>query len=77
LFSEVEGITIEKYLINQKIEKIKELLVYDELSLNEIAYQLGYSSVAHLSTQFKKVTGLTPTHFKKLGGIHRKTLGKV
>ena len=77
LFSEVEGITIEKYLINQKIEKIKELLVYDELSLNEIAYQLGYSSVAHLSTQFKKVTGLTPTHFKKLGGIHRKTLDKV
>lgn len=77
LFSEVEGITIEKYLINQKIERIKELLVYDELSLNEIAYQLGYSSVAHLSTQFKKVTGLTPTHFKKLGGIHRKTLDKV
>lgn len=77
LFSEVEGITIEKYLINQKIERIKELLVYDELSLNEIAYQLGYSSVAHLSTQFKKVTGLTPTHFKRLGGIHRKTLDNV
>jgi AraC family transcriptional regulator len=77
LFSEVEGITIEKYLINQKIERIKELLVYDQLSLNEIAYQLGYSSVAHLSTQFKKVTGLTPTHFKKLGGIHRKTLDNV
>lgn len=77
LFSEVEGITIEKYLINQKIEKIKELLVYDELSLNEIAYQLAYSSVAHLSAQFKKVTGLTPTHFKKLGGIHRKTLDNV
>ena len=77
LFSEVEGITIEKYVINQKVEKIKELLVYDELSLNEIAYQLGYSSVAHLSSQFKKVTGLTPTHFKKLGGIHRKTLDNV
>lgn len=77
LFSEVEGITIEKYLINQKIEKIKELLVYDELSLNEIAFQLGYSSVAHLSAQFKKVTGLTPTHFKKKGGIHRKTLDNV
>lgn len=77
LFSDVEGITIEKYLINQKIEKIKELLVYDELSLNEIAYQLGYSSVAYLSAQFKKVTGLTPTHFKKLGGIHRKTLDNV
>lgn len=77
LFSEVEGITIEKYLISQKIERIKELLVYDELSLNEIAHKLGYSSVAHLSTQFKKVTGLTPTHFKKLGGIHRKTLDNV
>jgi AraC-like DNA-binding protein len=77
LFSEVEGITIEKYVINQKIEKIKELLVYDELSLNEIAYHLRYSSVAHLSAQFKKVTGLTPTHFKKMGGIHRKSLDNV
>jgi AraC-like DNA-binding protein len=77
LFSEVEGVTIEKYLINQKVERIKELLVYDELSLNEIAYQLGYSSVAHLSSQFKKVTGLTPTHFKKMGGIHRKPLDNV
>lgn len=77
VFSEVEGITIEKYLINQKIEKIKEFLVYDELSLNEISDQLGYSSVAHLSAQFKKVTGLTPTHFKKLGGIHRKALDRV
>lgn len=68
LFSEVEGITIEKYMINQKIERVKELLVYDELSLGEIAYRLGYSSVAHLSNQFKKVTGLTPSHFKKAGG---------
>lgn len=77
LFSEVEGITIEKYIINQKIEKAKELIVYDELNLSEIALRLGYSSVAHLSSQFKKVTGLTPSHFKKLGGIHRKSLDKV
>ena len=77
LFSEVEGITIEKYIILQKIEKAKELLVYDELSLSEISYKLAYSSVAHLSAQFKKVTGLTPSHFKKLGGIHRKPLDKI
>jgi AraC-like DNA-binding protein len=76
LFSEVEGITIEKYLINQKIEKVKELLVFDELTLSEIAFQLGYSSVAHLSGQFKKVTGLTPTHFKNTGR-QRKTLDSV
>ncbi len=66
LFSEVEGTTIEKFYINQKIEKVKELLVYDELNLNEITYRLNYSSVAHLSTQFKKITGFTPTHFKKI-----------
>jgi AraC family transcriptional regulator len=77
LFSEVEGITIEKYIINQKIEKVKELIIYDELSLSEIAYQLGYSSVAHLSNQFKKVTGLTPSHFKQLGEKRRKPLDKV
>ena len=77
LFSEVEGITIEKYFINQKIEKAKELLVYDELSLGEIAFQLGYSSVAHLSSQFKKVTGLTPSHFKKLGTKPRISLDKL
>lgn len=65
LFSEVEGITIEKYIIHQKIEKVKELLIYDELSLSEIAFQLGYSSVAHLSSQFKKVTGLTPSHLNR------------
>jgi len=64
LFSEVEGTTIEKYLIAQKIEKVKELLRYDELSLSQIADQLGYSSVAYLSNQFKKQTGLTPTFFK-------------
>lgn len=77
LFSEVEGITIEKYIINQKIEKAKELLVYDEMSLSGIAFQLGYSSAAHLSAQFKKVTGLTPSHFKKLGNRHRKALDEI
>jgi AraC family transcriptional regulator len=77
LFSEVEGITIEKYFINQKIEKAKELLVYDELSLSEIAFQLGYSSVAHLSSQFKKITGLTPSHFKKTGAGQRKSLDQI
>jgi YesN/AraC family two-component response regulator len=66
LFSEVQGTTIEKYIIAHKIERVKELLVYDELNLTEIAWQMHYSSVAHLSTQFKKVTGLTPSHFKQL-----------
>ena len=66
LFSEVQGITIEKFVIAHKIERIKELLVYNELNLTEIAYLMRYSSVAHLSTQFKKVTGLTPSHFKQL-----------
>lgn len=66
LFSELENITIEKYFISQKIEKVKELLVYNELSLSEIADILNYSNVAHLSNQFKKVTGFTPTHFKQL-----------
>lgn len=77
LFSEVEGITIEKYYILQKIEKIKELLVYDELTLSEIAFQLNYSSVGYLSNQFKKVTGLTPSHFKKLRTIKRKPLDQI
>lgn len=77
LFSEVEGITIEKYIINQKIEKVKELIIYDELSLSEIAFKLGYSSVAHLSNQFKKVTGLTPSHFKQVGQQKRKPLDKI
>lgn len=66
LFSEVTGTTIEHYIIAQKIERVKELLLYNELNLTEIAYKLNYSSVAHLSNQFKKVTGLTPTFFKKL-----------
>ena len=74
LFSEVEGTTIEKYFIAQRIERVKELIVYDELSLSEIADQLGYSSVAYLSNQFKKVTGLTPSHFKQLKDKKRKAL---
>lgn len=69
LFSETEGITIEQYVILQKIEKTKELLAYNEMNLNEISFKLGYSSSAHLSAQFKKVTGLTPSQFKLLG-IH-------
>ena len=77
LFSSIEGITIEHYIISQKIEKAKELLVYNELSLSEIAYKLGYSSVAHLSSQFKKVTGLTPTHFKEIGEKKRKAIDEV
>ncbi|HRG67734.1 MAG TPA: AraC family transcriptional regulator [Saprospiraceae bacterium] len=77
LFSAVEGITIEKYLIHQKIEKAKELLIYNELSLSEIAFKLHYSSVAHLSNQFKKITGLTPSHFKNLGINKRLSLDKV
>jgi AraC-like DNA-binding protein len=66
LFSEVEGTTIEKFFIAHKIELVKELLVYDELNLTEIAFKLHYSSVAHLSNQFKKITGLTPSHFRQL-----------
>lgn len=77
LFSSFEGITIEKYLILQRIERVKELLVYNELSLKEIAFKLGYSSVAHLSNQFKKVTGLTPSHFKQIKTEKRKTIDKV
>lgn len=77
LFSSSEGITIEKYIILQKIEKVKELIVYDELSLSEIAYRLGYSSVQHLSNQFKKVTGLSPSHLKKIKNIKRKPLDKI
>ena len=77
LFSETEGITIEQYVILQKIEKVKELLVYNEMNLNEISFKLGYSSVAHLSAQFKKVTGLTPSQFKAQGIHLRKTLDEV
>jgi YesN/AraC family two-component response regulator len=77
LFSEVEGTTIEKYIINQKIERVKELLVYDELTLSEIADKMGYSNVAYLSSQFKKVTGLTPSHFKQVKEDKRKPLDLV
>jgi YesN/AraC family two-component response regulator len=77
LFSEVKGTTIEQFYLAHKIEKVKELLVYDELSLTEIAWKLHYSNVAHLSNQFKKMTGLTPTHFKKLKHIRRQALGDV
>jgi len=78
LFSSVEGITIERYFIALRVEKVKELLVYDELSLAEIAYRLGFSSAAHLSRQFRKVTGLTPSKFKALrdSGL-RKPLDKT
>ena len=77
LFSSVEGITIEKYIILQKIERAKELLVYGEQNLSEIAYELGYSTVAHLSGQFKKVTGMTPTAFRKLTQHRRNSLDQV
>ena len=77
LFSEVEGTTIEKYFISQRIEKVKELLVYDELTLSEIADQLGYSSVAYLSNQFKKVTGFTPSYFKSLKEYKRKNIEEL
>jgi AraC-like DNA-binding protein len=77
LFSEVKGITIEKYYLTHKIEKVKELIVYDELNLSEIAYKMNYSSVSHLSNQFKKYTGLTPSHFKLLKNKRRGTLEDV
>ena len=77
LFSEVQGTTIEKFLIAHKIERVKELLVYDELSLTEIAYLMHYSSVSHLSAQFKRVTGLTPSYFKKLKDKRRSMLENV
>jgi YesN/AraC family two-component response regulator len=79
LFSSVEGITLEQYIIRQKIERAKELLFYDELNLSEIAHRLGYSSVAHLSTQFKKITGFTPSDLKKSRAIeqNRKPLDSI
>ncbi len=77
LFSEVEGITIEQYLIRQKTEKVKELLLYNEMPLSQIAFELGYSSTAHLSAQFKKTTGLTPTQFKQMGVHSRKSLDDI
>ena len=77
LFSEVEGTTIEKYFIAQRIERAKELIVYDELTLSEIADQLGYSSVAYLSNQFKKVTGFTPSYFKSIKEYKRKNIEEL
>jgi YesN/AraC family two-component response regulator len=77
LFSEVTGMNIEHYIIIHKIERVKELLIYDELSLTEISYRMNYSSVAHLSNQFKKVTGLTPTFFKNLKEKRRNSLEDV
>ena len=74
LFTEIQGITIEKFIISNKIERAKELIFYDELNLTEIAWKLSYSSVAHLSNQFKKVTGLTPSHFKKLSDKKRELI---
>jgi AraC-like DNA-binding protein len=77
LFTEVEGITIEQYFILQKIEKVKEWLVYNQLSVNEISLNLGYSSVQHLSGQFKKITGMTPSEFKKVGTEYRRSLDNI
>ena len=77
LFSQVEGRTIENFFIEQRIEKVKELLVYGQKTLSEIAFELDYSSTAHLSSQFKKITGLTPSHFKEIGAIKRTSLDKI
>lgn len=77
LFSEVQGTTIEKFIISHKIERVKELIIYDELTLTEIAWKMHYSSVAHLSNQFKKTTGLSPTHFKNLKVRKRKALEDI
>ncbi len=77
LFSSVEGITIEKFFILQKIERVKELIKYDEMTLSEIAFQMGYSSVAHLSNQFKKITGLTPSSFKQMTNSQRMPIDLV
>lgn len=77
LFSEIKGITIQQFIIVNKIERAKELLLYDELNLTEISYKLNYSSVAHLSNQFKKVTGLSPTHFKQLKDKRRIPLEEI
>lgn len=77
LFSNAQDTTIERFIIQQKVEKIKELLEYGELNLNEIAYQMGYSSSAHLSTQFKSVTGITPSQFKTSEKVGRKAIDKI
>jgi AraC-like DNA-binding protein len=77
LFSEVQGTTIEKFMIAHKIERIKELIIYDELNITEIAWKMNYSSVAHLSNQFKKVTGLSPSHFKQLKNKRRSPIENI
>jgi len=77
LFSEVQGTTIEQFIISHKIERIKELIIYDELNITEIAWKMNYSSVAHLSNQFKKVTGLSPSHFKQLKEKRRSPIEEV
>jgi AraC-like DNA-binding protein len=77
LFSEVQGTTIEQFMIAHKIERVKELIIYDELNLTEIAWKMHYSSVAHLSNQFKKVTGLSPSHFKQLKDKRRSPIEEV
>jgi AraC-like DNA-binding protein len=77
LFSEVQGTTIEKFIIFHKIERVKELIIYDELNLTEIAWNMHYSSVAHLSNQFKKITGLTPSHFKNLKDKRRNPIEDI
>jgi len=77
LFSEIQGITIEHFIINHKIERIKELIIYDELNITEIAWKMNYSSVAHLSNQFKKITGLSPTHFKQLKDKRRSQIEDI
>ena len=77
LFSEVQGITIEHYIIAHKVERIKELIIYDELNITEIAWKMNYSSVAHLSNQFKKVTGLSPSHFKQLKDKKRSSIEEI
>ncbi|HES60033.1 MAG TPA: AraC family transcriptional regulator, partial [Caldithrix sp.] len=77
IFSEVKGISIEKFYLTHKIERVKELIIYDELNISEIAYRVNYSSVAHLSNQFKKFTGLTPSQFKMLKNNRRDTLENV
>lgn len=77
IFSEVKGITIQQYIIINKIEKVKELIMYDELNLTEIAYKLNYSSVAHLSNQFKKITGFSPSYFKQLKEKRRSPIEEI
>jgi AraC-like DNA-binding protein len=77
LFSSIEGKTIEQFFLLQRMEKVKELLVYDQLSLTEISYQTGFSSVHHLSSQFKKITGFTPSYFRKIAESKRKSLDQL